>query len=193
MKNCLKVLMVSMFFASTVFSTQSDASSSAAKLMKHLKLDAMHEKAPDFEYANAEGVKFHLSDLLGKPIVIHFWASWCTSCAKELPLLQTATQKWMSKPTRTESVAANHDIVFLPVSVEGIEKKSQNVSFLKENAPELSYWVPTEAKTVHKYWAWGLPATYFINRKGQLVARSLGARDWNTVSGNDILTLLDLP
>jgi thiol-disulfide isomerase/thioredoxin len=150
-------------------------------VLKTLKLDSMHEPAPDFEYANADGKKHKLSDLKGHAIILHFWASWCTSCQKELPDLQIATRKW-----------AKDQIIFLPVSVEGTEKKTESENFLKKNAPELSVLIPTEAKSVHTYWAWGLPATYLMNTKGELVARALGARDWTSVPTKDVEVLLGL-
>ena len=150
-------------------------------VIKTLKLDSMHEPAPDFEYANVDGKKHHLSELKGQAVILHFWANWCVSCRKELPDLQRATQKW-----------AKNSIVFLPISVEGSENKKESLSFLKENAPELSYLIPTEAKSVHRYWAWGLPATYLINTKGELVARALGARNWNDVSAKEVRALLEV-
>lgn len=30
------------------------------------------------------------------------------------------------------------------------------------------------------YWVWGPPTAYFIDRRGQLIGRVVGARDWST-------------
>lgn len=40
---------------------------------------------PDIEFADAQGRAMRLSQLRGKPVVLHFWGSWCAPCRHELP------------------------------------------------------------------------------------------------------------
>ena len=44
--------------------------------------------ARDFTATTADGGTVRLSDLRGKPVVINFWATWCTSCLVEMPELK---------------------------------------------------------------------------------------------------------
>ena len=43
------------------------------------------------------------------------------------------------------------------------------------------------------YGVWGPPTAYFIDRKGQLIGRSVGARDWSTTTARALIrSLLEL-
>ena len=46
------------------------------------------QPAPDFTATTFDGQKLTLSSLRGKPVLVNFFASWCTSCEHELPAIQ---------------------------------------------------------------------------------------------------------
>lgn len=43
--------------------------------------------APDFRVTTFDGKKIGLADFKGQVLVVNFWATWCTPCKKELPML----------------------------------------------------------------------------------------------------------
>ena len=49
---------------------------------------ALGQPAPDFTGTTFDGQKLTLSSLRGKPVLVNFFASWCTSCEHELPGIQ---------------------------------------------------------------------------------------------------------
>lgn len=60
---------------------------------------------PDFSYTQIDGTAGKLSDHKGKPVIIHFWATWCPPCITELPEL-------------LDKAATRPDADFLLISVD---------------------------------------------------------------------------
>lgn len=44
--------------------------------------------APNFEAQDLDGSLVRLSDFQGEPVILNFWATWCTACRAEIPALQ---------------------------------------------------------------------------------------------------------
>jgi cytochrome c biogenesis protein CcmG/thiol:disulfide interchange protein DsbE len=42
--------------------------------------------APNFELTRADGQLFKLHDYAGKPVIVHFWATWCPYCKNVNPV-----------------------------------------------------------------------------------------------------------
>ena len=53
-------------------------------------------RCPDFTVPlyGAEGGSFTLSQARGKPVVVNFWATWCTPCVNELPYFEAIYEKY---------------------------------------------------------------------------------------------------
>ncbi len=48
------------------------------------------KQAPGFTTRDIDGERVALRDFRGKTVLLNFWASWCTPCRKEFPLLAQA-------------------------------------------------------------------------------------------------------
>ncbi len=66
----------------------------------------------DFAYPDLEGKIHHLSDYLGKVVVIDVWATWCVPCVKEQPFLE-----------ELEKSFENENVVFISISMDKDKKK----------------------------------------------------------------------
>jgi thiol-disulfide isomerase/thioredoxin len=50
--------------------------------------------APDFNMMTVGGRAVQLSQFLGKPVMLNFWATWCHPCLVELPLIQNRFEQY---------------------------------------------------------------------------------------------------
>ena len=54
------------------------------------------EPAPNFTSYDLAGKKVSLSDFGSHPVLLTFWATWCTVCKDELPALQALQERYRS-------------------------------------------------------------------------------------------------
>src|SRR4051794_15924965 len=57
-------------------------------------LAALHREANRFLPGGRKGLDTRLRRLLGYPVVVNVWGSWCGPCRVELPILQRASLDW---------------------------------------------------------------------------------------------------
>jgi thiol-disulfide isomerase/thioredoxin len=158
------------------------AGDSDGNLRKRLHLDTLHQRAPDAQIHERRGAARKLSEFLGHPLILHVWATWCTSCSRELPLLAALAQR-----------GSEGGIRFLAVAVDPPADRPKVDQVLQKAKCELADWIFTDSLSSKPYWAWGVPVTYFIDADGTIQARAPGIRDWSSVSGKDLVDLFRKP
>ena len=115
---------------------------------------------PELVLQDLQGKQVSLLQLQGKPAVINMWATWCAPCRREMPVLQQAQQ--------------NHPQIQFVLLNQG-EKAPVISAYLQKNQIQLAnVWLDEtmQSRTVLPYQ--GLPSTYFLNQRGEVVAHSLG-------------------
>ncbi len=123
-------------------------------------------KAIDFTLSDINGQPYTLSDHKGKLIFLNFWATWCPPCKAEMPSMQ-----------KVHDESDKDKFIILAVNVgepEGSVRKF--VETYKYTFPVL---IDEGAKVSLKYRAYGIPLTYVIDQKGEIIARISGAREWD--------------
>lgn len=55
------------------------------------------KKLPDFKLKELSGIEISLDQLLGKPTLINFWATYCGPCIAEMPQLSRLKEKYKDK------------------------------------------------------------------------------------------------
>ena len=120
--------------------------------------------APDFTVLDWEGNSQKLSEFVGKPIVLNFWASWCGPCKSEMPDFDEAYKKY------------GDEIHFLMVNCTGGRETVDSAkSFIEESGYSFPVYFDTTYEAASIYGASSIPLTYFIDAKGNLVTYGMGA------------------
>ena len=132
---------------------------------------SMEEKelvmAPDFTVYDAEGNAVKLSDYIGKPTIVNFWASWCGPCQMEMPDFDEKYQELGSEEK------------FLMVNMTDGSRETLETAkeFLAEAGYSFPVYFDTDMDTAMTYGVNSLPATYFIDAEGHAVAMAQGTID----------------
>lgn len=131
-------------------------------------------KAPDFEVVDSDGTTVKLSDMLGKPIVLNFWASWCPPCKGEMP--------------HFNEVYANvkNDVAFMMVDLVDGQRETVDTgkSYVKEKGFAFPVYFDTDQDAAVTYGIQSIPTTFFIDKDGYIVNGFQGAIDKDTLLKN---------
>lgn len=116
-------------------------------------------QAPDIEALDASGNRVKLSDYRGKPVLLHFWATWCGVCRQEFGMLNRLQE------------ALGDDAALLTVVADGDNPRLGQ--FLREH--EIDYPVlVTGSDVTQAYKVRAFPTNYFLDRDGNISSSSVG-------------------
>lgn len=65
--------------------------------------------APQWTLQTQQGESLSLADYKGKPLVLHFWATWCPYCKKLQPGLDAMLQKYQSQGLNVVAISFRED------------------------------------------------------------------------------------
>lgn len=129
--------------------------------------DLRGKPAAIFTLTSNTGKRVSLSDYKGKPVLLNFWATWCTPCKVEMPWFEDFQKKYAAQGLEVVGINEDDD-------AKSTEVKDQIKKTLERTG--VTYTILMSDKGVGD--AYGgldvLPATFFIDRSGKIVAQAIG-------------------
>lgn len=124
--------------------------------------------APDFLLQTPDGGELRLSDLRGSPVLVNFWASWCTPCRQEMPEI-----------VRAFDARERDGLVVVAIDLQ--ENDAQVAEFASDYGMDFPVVIDRTGQVAE---AWriggpveGIPSSYFIDADGVVQARVFGPMD----------------
>jgi len=120
-------------------------------------------------FVDENGKTSTMEDYKGKLVILHFWATWCPPCVRELPLLNALRERQKGK-----------DFVIVPISLDYVMKAERLVAFMKKHnltgMPILT--VPSEDKAWAQLTSFALPVTFIVDPQGRILYKMMGDTSW---------------
>ncbi len=133
--------------------------------------------APDFTLRDLGDRKVSLRDFQGKLVFLNFWATWCPPCRYEMPSMERLYKEFKDK-----------GLVVLAINLkEGREKVK---SFMVSERLTFPALLDSSGEVAQRYGVRGIPTTFLVNGKGEIVGKALGARDWSSRDARGLIRRL---
>jgi peroxiredoxin len=130
--------------------------------------------AQDFTVPLLQGARFRLADQRGKVVLINFWATWCPPCREEMPAMERLWQR-------------QRDRGFVLVAVSLDADRGPVKPFAAEHGLTFPIGLDSKLEVANLYGIRALPATFIVDRHGQVAALALGPRDWDNDASHSIV------
>lgn len=108
-----------------------------------------------------EGAPLSLTELRGRPVILNFWASWCTPCKREAPILEGA---WRA--------GRPQGAVVLGLDIQDL--KGEALDFIAEHGVTYPQVRDKSDKTDRDYGLTGVPETFFVRPDGTIARHWIG-------------------
>jgi cytochrome c biogenesis protein CcmG, thiol:disulfide interchange protein DsbE len=109
-----------------------------------------------------EGAEVSLADLRGRTVVLNFWASWCTPCEIEAPVLEAVAARYRD----------DGDVVVLGVDVQDLREKA--LEFVRETGVTYPTLRDGGDDAMNAYQVPALPETFVIDPEGRVALKIRG-------------------
>ena len=149
------------------------------------------KSAPAFTLEDLNGKKVSLASYSGKAVLINFWATWCTPCKIETPWLIELRNKYAPQGFEVLGISTEGDDV-KPSDKAAWDKDKQAVEkFVHQEGVPYPVLMGGDGIAQPYGGVDDLPTSFFVNRKGVVVAAQMGLTSASEIEGNIRKALAD--
>jgi peroxiredoxin len=120
--------------------------------------------APDFTLRDFAGRELRLSSLRGQVVLVNFWATWCQTCAVEMPSMERLVQRMAGRPFRLLAVSVDEDWA----TVRRYFSRGTPLEILLDSARD----------TPRRYGTEKFPESFIVDKQGMARYYVVSDRDW---------------
>lgn len=136
--------------------------------------------APTVPFKTGEGDEIDLTAFQGKVLIVNFWATWCAPCIKEMPSLDRLKAAFADE--EFDVVAINQD--------RGGKRVAEPFLRDKLGLESLAIYLDEKFTLGRAFKNRGLPATYAIDRQGNVVGGMFGPAEWDSEDAKKLVRFL---
>ena len=157
-----------------------DAAGGAAVYVSPLK----GKMAPAFALEDMSGKKVTLASYRGKAVLINFWATWCAPCKIETPWLVELRNKYAGQGFEILGIDSEGEDLKPDDKVGWGKTKAEVAKFVQQE--KMPYPVLFDGDSISTPYGGldELPTSFFVDRKGTVVAAQLGLTSESDIEGN---------
>lgn len=138
--------------------------------------------APLLSFVGEDGEKLTLEKFRGKIVVLNLWATWCTPCIAEMPMLDHLQQQ-----------LENVGVVVVALSIDRGGPEVVREFFDEHGIEHLGVYVDPSMRAQTDLSAIGLPTTIIIDREGNDRGRIVGPAEWDDAEAADLVLRASAP
>ena len=139
--------------------------------IKNLLVHKDKKKIENIEFIKSKDQKVSLDIYKSNPLIINFWATWCTPCKKEMPSLD-----------KLKNLSEFKNINIIPINIGGDKYEKSKKFFNELNIINLEIFTGSGPEFSQLFKLRGLPTTILIDRNGFEVGRIVGYIDFDDQS-----------
>ncbi len=136
------------------------------------------ETMPDFKLQDMNNKEVTLASLLAKgPVIIDFWASWCSPCKTSMPYLNALDEKYDS-------------LTVVMVSIDAAKDVSKAKSYFKSKQFSMVGLFDSDKALAKKLNVNNVPHTFIVDQSGNIVLSHVGFEPGSEVEYEQIVRTL---
>ena len=120
--------------------------------------------APEARFATVSGENFSTSQLHGKVVLVHFWATWCPDCLREMPKVVASYRRYAPRGYEVIAVA--------------VRSPRRDVAGYAQRLP-FKVVVDTDGTLARAFDKVHVtPTSWLIGKDGRVLRKYVGEADW---------------